>query len=92
MMPYPQEQRSNIVKEYALVIIFVSVLAVIWIIMNEVVMNVGGVGLDMVSGTATDILNFIILVYRIIPIVMIIGVFIWCFLRATRREPFQQFV
>jgi len=92
MMPYPQQQGSNIVKEYALVIIFVSVLAVIWIIMNEVVMNVGGVGLDMVSGTATDILNFIILIYRIIPIAMIIGVFIWCFLRATRREPFQQFV
>jgi len=46
----------------------------------------------MVNGTAADLVNFIILIYRLIPIGMVIGVFIWCFMRAVRREPYSQFV
>lgn len=92
MMPPQRYQESNIVKDYALVIIFVSLLASLWIILNEVVMNVGNVGLDMVAGTAADIINFLILIWRVTPIAMVLGVFIWCFLRAVRREPYQQYV
>lgn len=92
MMPPQYHQESNIVKDYALVIIFVSMLAALWIILNEVVMNVGNVGLDMVTGTAADIINFLILIWRVTPIAMVLGVFVWCFLRAVRREPYQQYV
>jgi len=53
-------------------------------------MKVGNVGLGMVAGTAADIINFLILIWRVTPIAMILGVFLWCFLRAVRREPYQQ--
>jgi hypothetical protein len=79
------------VKDYALVIIFVAMLAVLWIILNEVVMGVGNVALDMVDGTAADLVNFLITIYRLFPIAMVLGVFAWCFMRAFRREPFQQY-
>lgn len=91
MQPYPQQYRgSNIITDYALVIIFVCMLAVFFIILNEVVLKIGNVGLDMVSGQATTIINFLILIWRVTPIMMILGVFVWCFLRAVRREPYQQ--
>ena len=90
MQPYPQE--SNILKDYALAIIFVHFTAVLWIILNEVVMKVGNVALDMVAGTAADLINFLILIWRVFPIGMIIGVWIWVFLRAARREPYQLWI
>lgn len=93
MMPvHPYQQESNIIKDYALVLIFVSIVATLWIIFNEVVMKLGNVTLNMVSGTAADLVYFIILIYRITPIGMVLGVFIWCFLRAVRKEPYTQFV
>ncbi len=91
MMPSRYEEGSSILKDYALVIIFVHFVAVLWIILNEAVMGIGNVGLDMVEGTATDLINFLILIWRIIPIGMIIGVWVWVFLRAVRREPYQQY-
>jgi len=91
MSPHRYEE-SKIVRDYALVIIFVCMLAALWIIFNEAVMGVGNIALDMVNGTAADLVNFIILIYRLIPIGMVIGVFIWCFMRAVRREPYSQFV
>lgn len=91
MMPQ-QYQGGSILKDYALVIIFVHLTAALWIILNEAVMGLGNVGLDMVSGTGADILNFLILIWRVIPIGMILGVWVWVFLRAVRREPYQQYV
>jgi len=90
MLPPSQYQESNIVKDYGLVIVFVCLVAVFFIILNEVIMKVGNVGLGMVAGTAADIINFLILIWRVTPIAMILGVFLWCFLRAVRREPYQQ--
>lgn len=93
MQPYQQPyHESNIVKDYALVIIFVCLVAVLWIIFNEVVMKVGNAAFDIVgtTGIAANLLNFLILIYRVTPIAMILGVFVWVFLRAVRREPFQQ--
>jgi len=90
MQPY--SQNSNILKDYALAIIFIHMIAVLWIILNEAVMGIGNVALDMVAGTAADMVNFLILIYRIIPIGMIIGTWTWVFLRAVRREPYQQYV
>lgn len=94
MMPPTQYQESSVIRDYALVIIFVCTLAVLWIIFNEVVMKVGNATFDIVgtTGIAADLVNFIILIYRMIPIGMIIGVFVWCFLRAVKKEPYQQFV
>ena len=93
MMP-SQYQESNIVKDYALLIIFVCVLASLWIILNEVVMKVGNVAVDIVgtTGIAADLVNFLILIYRIVPIGMVLGVFLYVFLRAVRKEPYSQFV
>lgn len=82
----------SIIRDYALVIIFVGLLCAFWVIMNEVVMKVGNVGLSMVSGTGAEIINFLILIYRITPIALVLAVFVWCFLRAVRREPYQQYV
>lgn len=91
MQPYQQPyQGSNIIKDYALVIIFVCMVAVFFIILNEVVMKLGNVGLGMVSGQAANIINFLILIWRVTPIMMVLGVFVWVFLRAVRREPYQQ--
>lgn len=90
MQSYYQYEQNSIVKDYALVIIFVHLVAVLWIILNEVVMGVGNVGLDMVAGTAADLINFLILIWRVTPIGMILGVWVWVFLRAVRREPYQQ--
>jgi hypothetical protein len=93
MMPPARHQEHHIVRDYALVIIVVCFLAVPWIIFNEVVMRVGNVGFGIVgrTGAAADIINFIILIYRIIPIGMILGVFVWCFMRAVKKEPYYQF-
>jgi len=90
MQPYRTE--SSIIKDYALAIIFVHVVAALWIILNEVVMGVGNAALDMVAGTAAGMINFLILIYRVIPIGMILGCWLWVFLRAVRREPYQQYV
>jgi len=93
MQPYQQPyQSSNIIKDYALVIIFVCLVAVLWIIFNEVVMKMGNAAFDIVgtTGTPADLLNFLILIYRATPIAMVLGVFVWCFLRAVRQEPYKQ--
>ena len=90
MQPYHQE--SSILKDYALVIIFVHFVAALWIILNEAVVGVANVGLDLVAGTAADIINFLVLIYRIVPIGMIIGIWIYVFVRAVKREPYQQWV
>jgi len=91
-MMQPQRQEHSIVHEYALVIIFVHVVAIFFIILNEVVMKVGNVGLGMVSGIAADLINFLILIWRITPIGMILGIWVWVFLRAVRKEPYSQYV
>lgn len=91
MMP-PQRQEHSIVHDYALAIIFVHLVAIFFIILNEVVMKVGNVGLGMVAGVAADLINFLILVWRITPIGMILGVWVWVFLRAVRKEPYSQYV
>jgi len=90
---YPEENTS-IIRDYALVIISVHVVAFLWIIFNEAVMGVGNAALDLVgtTGTAADLVNFLILIYRMIPIGLIIGIWVWVFLRATKREPYQQYV
>lgn len=91
MQPYQQPyQGSNIIKDYALVIIFVCMVAVFFIILNEVVLKIGNAGLGMVSGQAAELINFLILIWRVTPIMMVLGVFVWVFLRAVRREPYQQ--
>ena len=92
MMPPSQYEESSIVKDYAKVIIFVCMLATLWIAFNECVMKIGNITLGMVSGIAADLVNFLILIWRITPIGMVIGVFIWVFLRAVRREPYQRYV
>lgn len=89
MMPPSQYQESSIIRDYALVIIFVSMLAVFFIILNEVVLKLGNVGLGMVTGQAAELINFLILIWRVTPIMMVLGVFVWVFLRAVRREPYQ---
>jgi len=93
MMP-PQYQEHSVVHDYALAIIFVHFVAVFFIILNEVVMKVGNIGLGMVgtTGIAADLINFLILIWRIVPIGMILGVWLWVFLRAVRKEPYSQYV
>ena len=91
MMPSSYQEES-ILKQYALAIIFVHVLAMVWILLNEAVMGIGNAAFDMVgtTGQAADMINFLILIYRVIPIGMIIGVWVWIFLRAAKREPYYQ--
>ena len=91
MMPSRYEESSSILKDYALVIIFVHLLAVFWIIFNEVVMKLGNVGLGMVSGVGADLINFLILIWRVVPIAMVLGIWVFVFVRAVKREPYQQY-
>ena len=92
--PVPYQERTDILRDYALVIIFVCVLAFVWVIFNEVVMNVGNTAISLVgeTGVPSDLIHFIITIYRIVPIGMVIGVFLWVFLRATRKEPYQEYM
>lgn len=92
MMFQPQQiQDTNPIRGYVLAMVVVVMIAVLWVIMNEAVMGVGNVALDMVEGIGADMVNFLILIYRVTPIFMIIAVWAWCFYRAFKREPFEQF-
>ena len=93
MYPVPEEEKTSILRDYALVIVFVCFLAFIWVIFNEVVMHMGNLTLEMVgnTGTPANIVNFIILIYRMTPIGMVLGVFLWVFLRAVKREPYREY-
>ena len=93
MYPVPQQDRTSILRDYALVIVFVCFLAFFWVVFNEVVVRVGDVTLEMVgnTGTPATLVNFITQVYRIAPIGMVIGVFLWVFLRATKKEPYREY-
>lgn len=91
MIPVQQIQSRNPIREYIMALVVVTMIAVFWVIMNEAVMGVGNVAIDMVEGTAEDLVNTLISIYRITPIAMVIGVWIWCFYRAFKREPFEEF-
>jgi len=88
MQPYPEE--SNIVKDYMLVAIVVCLISVLWIFLNEVVIKIANVGIEWGGIEGGSIINTLILVWRILPIVTIIGVLAWAFMRATKHEPYQQ--
>jgi uncharacterized BrkB/YihY/UPF0761 family membrane protein len=92
MIPVQEIQAAqNPIREYITALIVVTMIAVFWVIMNEVVMGVGSVTIDMVEGTAEDLAYTLIDIYRITPIAMVIAVWVWCFYRAFKREPFEQF-
>jgi len=93
MFPREQFESRNPIREYVFAIAIVHIIAVIWILFNEVVMSVSDVAFDFVgtTGTPADIVNWLITIYRIIPIMMIIAVWVWAFMRAFRKEAFEQF-
>lgn len=91
MLPPQQVQEQNPIREYIMALTVVTFIAVFWVLMNEVVMGLGSVAIDMVEGTAEDIVYTLISIYRITPIAMVIAVWVWCFYRAFKREPFEQF-
>lgn len=86
---YPQPQESSIARDYIMVVVVVCAVCAIWIIANEFVLKIGNIALDITGGPATAILNFIILSWRLAPIIIIIGVFVWAFMRAFKREPYE---
>lgn len=92
MYPQPPEPRRSIVEDYALVVIFVSIICFIWIIFNEVVIKVADIAAGYTTSEGAAILNFIVLIWRILPVALIIGIWAWAFMRAFRgREPYQQY-
>lgn len=91
MFPIQQIQESNPIREYIVAMVLVVFIGILWVIFNELIMGVGNVAIGMVDGTALELVNFLILIYRITPIFMIIAVWTWAFFRAFAREPFEQF-
>lgn len=90
--PQQQIQQSNPIRDYVFAMVAVVIIAILWIVFNEAVMGIADVGLGMVTGTGADMINFLIAIYRITPIFMIVAVWLYCFFRAFKREPFEQFV
>jgi len=90
----PQERfEGNPIREYVFAIAIVHVISVVWILFNEVVMSVESIASDLVNGygIAVELLGWLVTIYRIIPIIMIVGVWVWAFLRAFKREPYTEF-
>lgn len=82
----------GIVFEYANVVIIVAVICFMWIILNEVVFQLGSVAETLVTTEPGKTLTqFAITCWRIFPFILVFGTFGWALYRAWMVEPFEQF-
>jgi hypothetical protein len=89
MYPAPPRQKS-IIEDYVLVVVVVSMLCGLWIVFNEVVMKFSNTALGYAGSTGGEIIGWIILFWSILPVGVFIGVLIWAVMRATKKEPYQE--
>lgn len=89
MYPAPPRQKS-IIEDYVLVVVVVSMLCALWILFNEVIMKFSNIALGYAGAQGGEIIGWIITFWRIMPVITFIGVLVWAIMRATKREPYQE--
>lgn len=79
--------RGHISLEYAMAIAAMAIVCVMWITLNEAVMSVNSVAVQL-ANQHQDLLSFMVTMWRLFPIILLIGIIGWAFWRAYKREPF----
>lgn len=94
----------GIIRDFMIVVIIVSFVCVLWIIFNECVMSLGDIGIEQTenchidnpdfpdpASSAKGIIDFLVLVWRVLPVALILGVWAWGIMRAFKHEPYTQY-
>ena len=90
MYPAPPRQRG-ITEDYILVVVVVSLLCFLWILFNEVVMKFSNIAIPYAGTQGGEIIGWIIMFWRIMPVITFIGVLVWAVMRSTKKEPFSEY-
>lgn len=91
------QTKSLLKDQRGLVFAYITVLGVVvgigvcWIIFNEVVIHIGDVVETLGTSQGIDIWHLIVFLWRILPVVLILGAFLWAILLATREEPYRRY-
>jgi len=83
-------ERGHISVEFALMVGIIAGICIMWIVLNEAVINVHEVALRL-APEQSGLLSAIVSAWRLFPVLVLIGIFAWAFWRAYKREPFYRY-
>ena len=86
-----RNDQRGLVFAYIMVLAVVLGVAIMWIIFNEVVLHLGDIVETYGSASGKDVWAVIVLCWRALPFILIIGAILWAILRATREEPYRTY-
>lgn len=98
------KDERGIIRDFMIVVVVVSFVCALWICTNEIVLQLGDIGIEQTenlhidnpdfpdpASSAKGIIDFLVLVWRVLPVALIIGVWAWGIMRAFKHEPYTQY-
>lgn len=87
------KDERGILFEYMQVVIAVGVVCFMFIILNELVFHISDIASNIVTtGEGATLIPFVVLCWRIIPFIIIGGLFAWSLWKAYHHEPHEQYM
>lgn len=94
----------GIIRDFMLVVIVVTLVCVLWIVFNEAVWQLSDMAITQTenlhidnsdfpdpASSAKAVIDFAVLIWRVLPVAIIIGVWAWGLMRAFKYEPYTQY-
>lgn len=98
------KDERGIIRDYMIVVIVVSFVCVLWVCMNEIVWQLSDIAITQTenlhidnsefpdpASSAKGIIDFLVLIWRVLPVVIILGVWAWALDRSFKHEPYTQY-
>ena len=83
---------KSIEQAIPFILVVVCLVCGLWIVFNEVVIKMANIGtVCAAGGPGAEIMNWLIMFWRILSVGIIIGVSAWAFMRAIKKESYAQY-